>query len=256
MATEIRQGYYSLLRWRPIAHRDEATNVAVILVDAEGEFGGIESISVNRVSKTLGGQGILDAMINDLKEKFEQGEKPDLEYLRNLHNSLERSIIVTEPQLVVVSDEKTTLKALKKAYIATPAFQGPIKSKADLLTQSVDILRLRGLSVDRGSYYRKFYFDLIIRKEKSTRPNFAEVLTFNLVKKNWVETEQDAGHFLYALKKIDMNGFAIVQAPTETSVDEAFKSHERVMSWFKGEKITVVEPNSISNGGLPAFVRA
>lgn len=40
VAAVVEQGYYSILRWRNDVMRDEARNVAVVLVDEEGQFGG------------------------------------------------------------------------------------------------------------------------------------------------------------------------------------------------------------------------
>ena len=59
----VQQGYFSVVRWRHDSTRDEARNVAVVLVDEEGLGGGVRAAPLSQVSRRLHDQGILDALL-------------------------------------------------------------------------------------------------------------------------------------------------------------------------------------------------
>lgn len=86
--SQTAQGYFSILRWRPDATRDEARNIAVLLVEARGHFSRLESAPLSRISPRLHEQGILDSALLGLQVQF-SGTKPvTLERLTALHERL------------------------------------------------------------------------------------------------------------------------------------------------------------------------
>ena len=86
----IQQGYFSVLRWRPDTTRDEARNLAIILVDAEGKFGAVRSAPISTMSQRLREQGLLDAMLVGLEDRFHSEVKPDLDSLKDMRESFFR----------------------------------------------------------------------------------------------------------------------------------------------------------------------
>lgn len=252
------KGYFSILRWRPDATRDEAKNVAVILVDKEGQFGGVKSAPLSTVSPRLREQGILDSLLVGLGQRFSGEAKPDLTVLTQMHSSLERSLCITEPQAVAVPDVDTVLNALYRAYVAPRGGGGSrVVTKGKVLDQVVSSLRTRGYSVRRGDYMGDFMFDVIVEAPQTLAPQtlapqtvVVEVLSFATSAINWVPVEHDAGHFLYALERVDKRGLGVIEAPSEASHQNAWKAHERVLRWFEDAKVDAVKPSELAEREL------
>lgn len=255
MASELGQrGYYSLLRWRRDATRDEARNVAVLLVEAEGQFAGIKAAPVSSVSSRLREQGLLDAMLVALQGQFESEQRPTLALLRELHGSLQRSLYVTEPQPVAVPDPDAVLNALYRAYVAPRGGGSRAITKGAMLDRVVGRLREHGYEVRRGEYVNDFLFDVVIGV-RLERPTVAEVFSFANTVKNWAPVEYDAGHFLYALGRSGAEGFSVIQPPSEVSPESAVTTYERVLRWFERAAVPVIEPSELDQGRLPIGAR-
>ena len=139
------RGYFSVIRWCPDAVRDEARNIAVVLVDAEGQFGGIRTAPPGPLSQDLRQQGLLDAVLHGLQVQLESQAKPDLEFLRKLSTSLGQSLQLTSPKPMAVPDLQLTLNALYKGYIA-PVTARRGSTKAVVTDRVVNGLRRRGFT--------------------------------------------------------------------------------------------------------------
>ncbi len=243
MVAEVRtRGYFSILRWRTDATRDEARNVAVLLVDAEGQFGGIQSAPPSAMSPNLREQGLLDSIIHGLVEQFDQDAKPDLARLREIHKSLKHSLYVTEPKPTAVLDVDATLRALYKAYVAPRATPRSL-TKGVVLDKVVASLRKRGYVVRRSEYIGDFIFDALA--EHAGQQVAFDVLSFATPHKDWISSERDAGHFLYALEKVRLPGRAVVQPPTEASQESATATLERIGRWFEDAGVPVMHPDEV-----------
>lgn len=251
MAGDVGQrGYYSILRWRTDATRDEARNVAILLVEAEGQYAGIKAAPLSSVSRRLRDQGLLDAMLVGLQGQFEGEHRPTLATLRQLHMSLQRSICLTEPQPVAVQDPDAVLAALYRAYITPRGGGSRVITKGVALDRVVHTLRNRGYAVRRGEYVEDFIFDMVIETAAS-RPALAEVLSFATTAKNWTNTEYDAGHFLYALGRLQAPGFTVIQPPSEMSEQTAVTAYERIRRWFDAANVPVFQPAELAEQELP-----
>lgn len=238
------QGFYSILRYRRDATRDEARNVAVILVEPEGLFGGMRAAAISTISSRLAEQGLLDSVISSLESQFEEHPKPGLPLLHHLHDTLQRSVYVTEPRPVAVADPQLTLEALYKAYVAPRATPRTPLTKGRILDKVVRTLRRGGLQVQRGAYVRDFVFDVVVQQHDTPKV-VLEVLSFAVPRRDWVPIEHDAGYFLHALAKVDTQGQAVVQPPLDSSGVHAVQSHHRVMAWFQEAKVPTVHPDEI-----------
>jgi hypothetical protein len=140
------QAFFSVLRWRSDPTRDEARNVAVVVVDQNGTLGGVRAAPVSSVTKRLHDQGLVDAMLLALEKRFEGTEKPRLTDLEEMRRELQRSLYLTEPRPVAVSDIDLTLEALYRAYAAPRAVGSKIATKGRVLDRTVASLRKRGWS--------------------------------------------------------------------------------------------------------------
>lgn len=252
MASAVRQGYYSVLRWRHDVARDECRNLAVILVDAEGRFGKIRSAPLSTVSPRLRDQGLLDAMLVGLESQFSGEVKPDLESLKRMRQSLQGSIYITEPEPVAVPDVDAAVNALYRACVAPRLGGARQVTKGVLLDRVMDTLRRQGLEALRGRYVSDFLFDVTIQRP-AKRPLVLQVLSFATQRRDWTPVEHDAGHFLYALGKVDASGATVIQPPPDTGTHDAFVSHGRVHRWFEREGVRAVEAEHLSD---PANVAA
>ena len=255
MAEQLRrQGYFSVLRWRNDPTRDEAKNIAVVLVDPEGAFGGVRSVPPSSVGKALREIGLLDTMINSLAGRFEHQPFPTLNDIEKMHGDLGDSLVLSEPRPVVVKDEKETLEALYKAFLKPTGFS---VSKALTKGAVIDLvarkLRRRGFKVKLAEYVDDFVFDAVVEKQTSRRPVVAEILSFATDRKDWIPMEHDAGHFLYAMDQVSLKGFAVVQPPAPNGPKAARKAHDRVLRWFGKEQVSVLSPKELDNGSFALF---
>jgi len=242
----IQQGYYSVVRWRPDPTRNECKNVAVVLVDAEGQFGGVKPAPISAVSSKLREQGLLDSMIHGIASQFDSAAKPDLEWLKQAHLQMTRSLILTEPKRTAVPDPTQTLEALYSTLVKPPSVRSSNQTKGRVLDKVIDAIRGRGLQVRRGDYFHDFLFDAIVLNGK--KPVALEVLSFASQAKSFTSAEHDAGHFLFALENVPVErGVAVVQAPLEPDVDElAQTSYARVRRWFGSAGVEAVTPEQFS----------
>jgi hypothetical protein len=176
--------------------------------------------------------------------------KPNLESLMLMREQMQRSLSLTEPRRVAVFDEAATLDALYSAYLA-PSGGGGSPTKSVILDSVVRTLRRRGFSVRRGDYLGDFAFDVILEEQ---RPVVVEVLSFATTARDWLNTEHDAAHFLYALSHVDARAAAVVKSPSDTSHEQAWSSFARVSRWFTQAHIPTLPPEAV--GDLPSRATA
>jgi hypothetical protein len=69
------------------------------------------------------------------------------------------------------------------------------------------------------------------------------VLSFATSARNWTSAEHDAGHFLYAVRRLSMRGAAVIQPPADFSNVNARRAYDHVSGWMKDESIKVVSPD-------------
>jgi hypothetical protein len=245
MAEKLMQrGYYSILRWTSDPTRDEARNVAVLLVDAEGQFGGLRAAPISALSSNLRQQGLLDSLLQGLTQQFEAQDKPDLGRLTSLQLALSRSLYLTEPAPVAVPDPGTTLVALYRAYVA-PKPSPRAETKGVLLDQVVTSLRQWGYTTRRAEYFGDHLFDAIVDRREGQA--VVEVLSFASSARDWSGAERDAGHFLYATEQVGVPGAVVIKAPTDRSRESALTSYERVHRWLDKAHVPTVASDRLED---------
>jgi hypothetical protein len=233
------EGFYSILRWRTDATRDEARNVAVILVDRDGRVGGMRSAPISSISPRLHEQGLLDAILLNLESRFQGSAKPTLDTLERLRGDLQRSLVLTDPRPVAVPDVDVTLESLYRAYAAPKGGGSTAATHGRVLDRVMTQLRRRGWSVKRGEYVGDFIFDLVVSKPRSL---VGEVFSFASGAKNLIPVEQSAGHFLYGLREVQLPGLAVIQPPKDSASDPSF---QRVTRWLGREGVEIVKSEDL-----------
>lgn len=226
---DVSRGFFSLVRWRADVARDEARNVAVLLVAPE-QGAAFRSAPVSAISPRLKEQGLLDSILTQLEARFRQETRVRVEILEELHRSLQHSLYVTEPQSVAVRTLEEALDSLYRAYLAT-AGGGRALTKGVVLDRAVTALRRRGLTVRRGVELGEFLFDALAHGGQGI-PMAIEALSFATSRKDWNPVLHDAGHYLYALERVDARGLVVVQPPGEGAVEEAQSAFRRVERWL------------------------
>jgi hypothetical protein len=230
---EVAQGYFSLLRWRRDATRDEARNVAVLLVEPDGRYGGIRSAPLSSISSRLSDQGLLDDVIVGLEERFESDDGLPLRELVAWSETLTRSLVITPPRPVAVEEPEAALDALYRAFVAPQRRGSRAETKFVLLDRVMKTLRKRGVPARRGERIEDFIFDLVVSSHD--RPTVYEVLSFATARKDWTPVERDAGHFLYAVGQLKLPARAVISPPAEAN--GAADAYNRVSRWFDKEKV-------------------
>jgi len=240
---DVAQGFFSLLRWRPDVTRDEAKNVAVLLVAPEERVGTIRSVPISAVSSRLKEQGLVDSILVQLAARLEQEAQPNFATLQELHDSLEASLYVTEPRPVAVPDLDETLTALYRAFLSTPGHARAV-TKSVVLDRVVATLRKRGFKVERGGEIGDFLFDAVV-KSRGRPPNVFEVLSFATPRKDWTPVLHDAGHFLYALERVEATAKAVIQPPSDSLGADASAAHKRVRKWLDSAQVESLAPDEL-----------
>jgi hypothetical protein len=118
-------------------------------------------------------------------------------------------------------------------------------TKGKVLDHVVSQIRQRGLDVQRGSYLKDFLFDAVVSRGK--KRSALEVLSFATAAQVWSGVEHDAGHFLFALERVDVPGMAVIQPPTDESHQNAATAFERVSRWFRTAKVPIVAPDVVGD---------
>jgi hypothetical protein len=240
----MNRGYFSVVRWATDATRDEAKNVAVILVDAEGQFGGLRSAPPSAIGGNLRDQGLLDSLMQGLRAQFDSDDKPDLRNLQALQANLNRSLYLTEPKAVAVSDTGATLKALYRAFVA-PKSAPRSATKGVVLDEVATTFRKWGLRTELDQYVDDYLFDAVVAA--NSKPTVVEVLSFATGTRDWSIAERDAGHFVFAVDRTGLPAAAVVKPPTDASKDTAEMSYGRVVRWFDRAQIPTVVPDRIED---------
>jgi hypothetical protein len=237
---DVAQGFFSLLRWRPDVTRDEAKNVAVLLVAPGEGIATVRAVPISGISSRLKEQGLVDSILVQLAARLEQEPKPDFATLQELHDSIGATLYVTEPRPVAVADLNETLTALYRAFLSTPGHARAV-TKGVVLDRVVESLRRRGLKVERGGEIGDFLFDAVV-KSRGHLPNVFGVLSFAAPRKDWTPVLHDAGHFLYALERVEVTPKAVIQPPSDSQGVEASAAHKRVRKWLDSAQVESVAP--------------
>jgi hypothetical protein len=228
--------YFSVLRWRSDPTRDEARNVAVVLVEQDGTSGGIRAAPISTISPTLGEQGLLDEVVASIERRFANSDSLGLEELEQIRSGLQRSIYFTEPRAVSVSDIDSTLGALYAAYARPRMRSNKGITKGQALDRVVTSLRHRGWDVVRAKRVEDVLFDLVI---ENPNPAVGSVLSFASGASDVTKLERDAGHFLYGRDRTQLPGLAYLQPPDEAAADEVREAHRRIVGWYRDSQVEV-----------------
>jgi len=243
------RGFFSIVRWISDPTRDEARNVAIIVLDEAGRFGEIRSAPVSRLSPKLHEQGLLDALLVGLSTQLESRPRLTHSRLLSLHGQLHQSLQITEPKPVALDNSETAIDALYRAYLAPPPGGPRSLTKGALLDQVIQALRAQGKTVQRGAYIGDFIFDAVLTGAPGPTA-VVSVLSFGAARKDWTPVERDAGHFLFAISDLAVNPQAVIEPPGPTANGEAKRSHQRVEGWLRRADIPVRAPADLKTEQL------
>jgi hypothetical protein len=176
-----------------------------------------------------------------LERQFQHVGNGALDLLVSLHDSLHHSLYLTEPKPTAVPDLDLTAGALYRAFVAPRSRGSSEITSGKLLDRTIKRLRQSGVSVRRGEYIESFLFDAVVDSPHGT--SAVEVLSFATSARNWTSAEHDAGHFLYAVRRLSMRGAAVIQPPADFSNVNARRAYDHVSGWMKDESIKVVSPD-------------
>lgn len=237
--------YFSLLRWVPDPSRDEARNIAVLMLDLEGAFGGLKAAQISSVSKLLAEQGLVDGVIESLRVRFSEEPRGTVGQLRLLQKSLDGPLVLTEPQpAAVVGGLDETLDSLYNAYVHRRQSRPQGTTKGQLLDRVMRRVRRAGWPAKRGQYYSDYLLDAVV--DVATGPVALGVYSFRQERKTWGDIEKDVGYFVFATGDLDIPRAAVVEPPDpEVSREAAFEAHERVQGWLGRHEIKPLKIDSL-----------
>lgn len=246
-ATPIGQGYFSLLRYRSDPTRDEARNIAVVLVDDQGRFSGLRAAPLSQVSPNLHEQGIVDGLLTSLARRVSNQGRLGLPDLIEWSHQSAQSLLVTTPSpTALVRSGEETLGALYKALVAPRVARSAGSTKGKIIDKVVREFRSRGAIVERSTYLEDFLFDAIIGR-RGEQPLVVSCLTFDRIVKDWSPTEKDAGHFLFAAGRLGASSVAVIDVPTSGPPQPAAEAYRRVNSWLHAEAIPIVSSAGVGD---------
>ncbi len=150
--------------------------------------------------------------------------------------------------MAVPDGPEETLTALYRAYVSPRGGGSRLATKGVVLDRVLNALRRQGVPARRGAYIDDFIFDVVVGKERARQHTVLEVLSFAAARKDWTPVERDAGHFLYALQRLKIEGKAVVQPPSDGN--GAATSYERVRGWLDDEHVRIVSPDELADRQL------
>lgn len=240
------EGFFSVLRYRSSPSRDETRNIAVMLVDALGNYAEVKAASVGSVSRRLRTQGIMDALLVGISRDLRDHPAVGLRRLEELSETLDGSLLATEPRPTAIPGQpRETLDALFAALVAPHTSRGPGIPKSRVLDRVVASFRETGTPIRRGAYVGDFLFDALV-EASGHGPLAIHAESFALPNRDWASAERDAGHFLYAVQRLRPEAICVVQEPSDISTEAARRSHERILRWLGDSGVPHVAPGSIS----------
>jgi hypothetical protein len=146
--------------------RDEARNIAVIVVEEHGSTSGFKPAPISAISSRLHEQGLLDAALHGLERQV--AESFTVERLQAMKAQLGTSLVLTDPAPVaLVDDIQTATKALYKALVAPRLGGSKGRTKGVVLDQVVNGLRRTGFTVKRGAYVEDSFSTQCFRPQKA-----------------------------------------------------------------------------------------
>jgi hypothetical protein len=245
MGVMTRRGFFSLVRFRSDATRDEQRNIAIALVDEAGDFAAIRSTPVSSLSSQLRTQGLVDAMLVGLARDLSSGRSDGISRLNGLLKLRSSVLVVSEPQSAAIGqDPLSTLDSLYRALVAPKVSRGPGVSRSQVLDQVVQQFRSGGTPVERGAYLNDYILDAVA--SPSGRPRLPiHTLSFALPNRDWSHVERDTGHFLFAIGRLNEKGVCVMQPPTEISRSSAIDSLGRVTRWLTSEGVETIGPDQL-----------
>jgi hypothetical protein len=225
--------------------RDEARNVAVIVVEEHGATSGFKPAPISAISSRLHEQGLLDAALQGLERQV--AESFTVERLQAMKRQLGTSLVLTDPAPVaLVDDIQTATTALYKALVAPRLGGRKGRTKGVVLDQVVNGLRRTGFTVKRGAYVQDFIFDAVLETSHGAR--VMEVLSFAAPRKDWAPIERDAGHFLFAINELGVSGSAVVAPPKQEASPDASEHFAKVTRWLDKHQVPFATTDQIAEG--------
>lgn len=165
VAQKPQQGWFSLLRWRADTARDEARNVALLLVEERGGFNAFKAAPLSRISSRLQEQGLLDATLVALEQQFGPEQAFTLERLTSMHDKLHHSLYLTKPRPVAVQNLDETVGSSTKLSLLPEVAAGQATQRMLCSTALCRLTENRG-STCGGALTSMTLFSM---------PSFAEV---------------------------------------------------------------------------------
>lgn len=240
-----RRGFFSVLQYRSDPSRDEARNLALLLVDEPGGYAAVKAAPIGAVCLRLRDQGIVDSLLVGLARSLTQDSRNGFERLTSLHSSLQDALSLSEPRTTaIIGDPSATLDALYKALVAPRSGRGPGLPKSRLLDQIVQSFRTIGAPVRRGAYLGDFLFDAVV--QPTDRPPLPiHALSFDQPNRDWSGTEREVGHFLFAVDRLRTAGVCVLQGPTQRTNTSANCSLERITRWMDESGVRRIVPEEV-----------
>jgi hypothetical protein len=237
----VSQGYFSVLRYRSDPTRDEARNLAVVVVDERGQYAGLQAAPISQISPNLHEQGLVDSLLSSISRQALREGRLVLQDLIRWSDQAPESLVVTPPApTALLAEPSETLAALYKAFVLPRASRSGGMTKGQVIDQVVRQFRSRGAEVRRGTYVGDYLFDVAIDDPHSGLI-LVSCISFDRTIKDWVPVEKDAAHFLYGRTRVpNAESLAVLQVSDKGVPSPAEESFERINRWFEAESVKSV----------------
>lgn len=222
--------------------RTDGRSVAVALVAEDGGFGAVKHLPPSQLAERLRERGIVDAALVSLARVVAGG--PDaIERLEAIRSRGMGGLTIGEPLSTDLGGAPdTVLSALFHALVARPTSRRSGRTKGEVLDRTVATFRRVGAPVRVGKYVGDFLMDAVV--EPADRPELVVLAqSFEGFRKNWGPVEHEAGHFLYAVERMQRKGVCVLQPPVRGD-ETAMAAFARVSRWCSDSGVEVAStPN-------------
>ena len=239
------EGFYSVVRYTPDPVRDEAKNVALMLVDETRNLGRIRVAPLSQVAARLEEHGLLDSLLVGLATRLESGDLRQRRGVELLSATLGPTLSMSPPRgAAIAANLDETLKSLYQAYVAPRRARDAGTSRGEILDRLVRVCRKVGATIEPGSTIEDVLFDAVMRGGDRITP--LQILSFDTEAQSPRGIEHAAGYFLYGLDRVHTQGICVLQPPRHTSSSPIKVSFERISRWMSDAGVETVEAAAFS----------
>ena len=240
------RGYYAIVRYMADVARGEPRNLAVMLLDVDGQYRGMRSLRPGSLSRNVEEHGIVARVLESMNIRFS-----GVNSLENMRELVEvtsgHSIYVTEPIPVLARQPAdSVLDGLYAILVAPRSHPAVGFTKGHILDRLSRWAKTRDGRLEIGAHHDGYPFDGLLRQHAEVLCAM-HVISFAARNIDQRRLEQDAAGFLFASPRISAQGVGVIQAAPSTATEAIRELEDKVVGWFNDAGVITTSPAGLRN---------